>query len=108
MSHATLSYSFISPVTPPAGEAEAVLCPRLIVSAINPRFTAVYLRMSVFVHYTQRNLSHWLHALVAPASFVPRKVKLSKGVTHERGRFSQERGYFSHERGFFSQGADDD
>ena len=101
MSHTILIPSFISPVTPPTGEAEAVLCPRLIVSAINPRFTAVYLRMSVFVHYTQRNLSHWLHALVAPASFVPRKVKLSKGATHERGNFIQE-------RGFFSQGADDD
>lgn len=102
MSHATLIPSFISPVTPPAGDkAEAVFLPRLIVSAINPRFTAVYLRMSVFVHYTQRNLSHWLHALVAPASFVPRKVKLSKGATHERGNFIQE-------RGFFSQGADDD
>ena len=75
MSHATPSISFISPVTPPAGEAEMTLCPRLIVSAINSRPLAVYLRMSVFIQYAQRNLSHWLHALVAPVSFVPRKVK---------------------------------
>lgn len=94
-------FSFISPVTPPAGEAETFLCPRLIVSAINSRPLAVYLRMSVFVQNAQRNLSHWLHALVAPASFVHRKVKRNKGATHERGNFIQE-------RGFFSQGADDD
>ncbi|MBX8784721.1 hypothetical protein HBA94_13220 [Ochrobactrum sp. GRS2] len=101
MSHATQFISFISPVIPTAGVAEAALCPRLIVSAINSRPLAVYLRMSVFVQYAQRNLSHWLDALVAPVSFVPRKVKLSKGATHERGNFIQE-------RGFFSQGADDD
>ncbi|HWD14176.1 MAG TPA: hypothetical protein VG519_12570 [Pseudochrobactrum sp.] len=101
MSHATPSFSFISPVTPPAGEAEAVIVPRLIVSVINSRFTAVYLHMSVFVQYAQRNLSHWLHALVAPVSFVCRKVKRNKGATHERGNFIQE-------RGFFSQGTDDD
>ncbi|QVQ37758.1 hypothetical protein KHQ08_06980 [Pseudochrobactrum algeriensis] len=101
MSHATPSISFISPVTFHAGEAETALCPRLIVSAINSRPLAVYLRMSVFIQYAQRNLSHWLHALVAPVSFVRRKVKLSKGATHERGNFIQE-------RGFFSQGADDD
>jgi len=89
MSHATLSYSFISPVTPPTGEAETVFLPRLIVSAINSRPLTVYLRMSVFVQNAQRNLSHWLHALVAPVSFVPRKVKLSKGATHERGNFIQ-------------------
>ena len=101
MSHATLSFSFISPVTPPAGEAEAVFLPRLIVSAINSRPLAVYLHMPVFVQYAQRNLSHWLHALVAPVSFVRRKVKRNKGATHERGNFIQE-------RGFFSQGTDDD
>lgn len=101
MSHATLIPSFISPVTPPTGEAEAVFLPRLIVSAINPRPLTVYLRMSIFIQYAQRNLSHWLHALVAPASFVHRKVKRNKGATHERGNFIQE-------RGFFSQGADDD
>ena len=75
MSHATPFISFISPVTPPTGEAEAVVCPRLIVSAINSRPLAVYLRMSVFVQYAQRNLSHWLHALVAPVSFGSRKGK---------------------------------
>ena len=102
MSHATPSISFISPVTPPAGEAEAALCPHLIVSAINSRPLAVYLRMSVFVQYAQRNLSHWLHALVAPVSFqVVADLKRNKGATHERGNFIQE-------RGFFSQGADDD
>jgi len=101
MSHATPFISFILPVTPPTGEAETALCPRLIVSAINSRSLAVYLRMSIFVQYAQRNLSHWLHALVAPASFVHRKVKRNKGATHERGNFIQE-------RGFFSQGADDD
>ncbi len=94
-------FYFISPVTPPAGEAEAVFLPHLIVSAVNSRPLAVYLRMSVFIQYAQRNLSHWLHALVAPVSFVPRKVKRNKGATHERGNFIQE-------RGFFSQGADDD
>jgi hypothetical protein len=102
MSHAIFILSFISPVTPPAGDkAEAVFVPRLIVSAIHSRFTAVYLRMSVFIQYAQRNLSHWLHALVAPVSLARRKVKRSKGATHERGNFIQE-------RGFFSQGADDD
>ncbi|WP_139316430.1 hypothetical protein [Pseudochrobactrum sp. B5] len=102
MSHATPFISFISPVIPPAGEAEAVLCPRLIVSAINSRPLAVYLRMSVFIQYTQRNLSHWLHALVAPfTSQVVADLKRNKGATHERGNFIQE-------RGFFSQGADDD
>ena len=75
MSHTILIPSFISPVTPPTGEAEAVLCPRLIVSAIYARSTAVYLRMSVFVHYAQRNLSHWLHSLVAPVTSVSRKGK---------------------------------
>ncbi|QYM73380.1 hypothetical protein K1X45_02760 [Pseudochrobactrum sp. Wa41.01b-1] len=102
MSHATLSFSFISPVTPPAGEAEAVFLPRLIVSAINSRPLAVYLRMSVFIQYAQSNLSHWLHALVAPVvSQVVADMKRNKGATHERGNFIQE-------RGFFSQGADDD
>ncbi len=101
MSHATPFISFISSVTPPTGEAEAVFLPRLIVSATHSRFTAVYLHMSVFIQYAQRNLSHWLHALVAPVSFVRRKVKRNKGATHERGNFIQE-------RGFFSQGADDD
>ena len=95
-------FSFISPVTPPAGEAETFLCPRLIVSAINSRPLAVYLCMSVFIQYAQRNLSHWLHALVAPfTSQVVADLKRSKGATHERGNFIQE-------RGFFSQGADDD
>ncbi len=102
MSHATPFISFISPVTPPAGEAEAALCPRLIVSAINSRPLAVYLRMSVFIQYAQRNLSHWLHALVAPfTSQIVADLKRNKGATHERGNFIQE-------RGFFSQGADDD
>ena len=102
-------FSFISPVTPPAGEAEAVFLPRLIVSAINSRPLAVYLRMSAFVQYALRNLSHWFQILVAPVSFQSVTVlKLSKGATHERGHFSQERGYFSHARGFFSQGASDD
>lgn len=94
-------FSFISPVTFPAGEAEAVMRPRLIVSAINSRPLTVYLHMPVFIQDAQRNLSHWLHALVAPVSFVHRKVKRNKGATHERGNFIQE-------RGFFSQGADDD
>lgn len=103
MSHAILIPSFISPVTPPAGDkAEAVFLPRLIVSAINPRPLTVYLRMSVFIQYAQRNLSHWLHALVAPVSSqVVADLKRNKGATHERGNFIQE-------RGFFSQGADDD
>ena len=103
MSHATLISIFISPVTPPAGDkAEAVFLPRLIVSANYSRFTAVYLRMSVFVQYAQRNLSHWLHALVAPVwSQIVADLKRNKGATHERGNFIQE-------RGFFSQGADDD
>lgn len=109
MSPATLSFSFISPATPPSGEAETVLCPRLIVSAINPRPLTVYLRMSGFVQNALRNLSHWFQILVAPVSFhIVADLKLIKGVTHERGRFSQERGYFSHARGFFSQGASDD
>lgn len=56
MSHATLFPSFISPASP-AGEAETFLCPRLIVSAINPRPLTVYLRMSAFVQYALRNLS---------------------------------------------------
>ena len=102
MSHATQLISFISPATPPTGEAEAALLPRLIVSAINSRLMAVYLHMSVFIQYAQRNLSHWLHALVAPfTSQVVADLKRSKGATHERGNFIQE-------RGFFSQGADDD
>lgn len=95
-------FYFISPVTFPAGEAEAALCHRLIVSAINSRPLAVYLRMSVFIQNAQRNLSHWLHALVAPfTSQVVADLKRNKGATHERGNFIQE-------RGFFSQGADDD
>ncbi|MDR2309751.1 MAG: hypothetical protein LBE54_02060 [Brucellaceae bacterium] len=102
MSSATPLISFISPVTPPTGEAEAVLLPRFIVSAINSRPLAVYLRMSAFVQYAQRNLFHWLHALVAPVSSqVVADLKRNKGATHERGNFIQE-------RGFFSQGADDD
>ena len=102
MSHATPFISFISPVIPPAGEAEAVSLPRLIVSAINSRPLAVYLRMSVFIQYAQRNFSHWLHALVAPVSSqVVADLNRNKGATHERGNFIQE-------RGFFSQGADDD
>ena len=102
MSHATLFPSFISPATPPAGEAEAVFLPRLTVSAINSRPLTVYLRMSVFIQYVQRNLSHWLHALVAPVwSQIVADLKRNKGATHERGNFIQE-------RGFFSQGADDD
>lgn len=56
MSHATLSFSSQSPA-PPSGEAETFLCPRLIVSAINPRPLTVYLRMSAFVQYALRNLS---------------------------------------------------
>ncbi len=60
MSHATPSFSFISPVISPAGEAEAALCPRLIVSAINSRPLVVYLRMFAVVRYAQRNLSRWL------------------------------------------------
>jgi hypothetical protein len=75
MSHATLIPSFISPVPLQTGEAETVSCPRLIVSAINSRLLTVYLRMSVFVQYAQRNLSHRLHALVALVSFGSRKVK---------------------------------
>ncbi|RBO91056.1 hypothetical protein [Pseudochrobactrum asaccharolyticum] len=102
MSPATPLISFISPVTPPTGEAEAVFLFPLIVSAINSRPLAVYLRMPVFVQYAQRNLSHWLHALVAPVSSqVVTDLKRNKGATHERGNFIQE-------RGFFSQGADDD
>jgi len=102
MSDATPFISFISPVTPPAGEAETVFLPRLIVSATHSRFTAVYLRMSVFIQYAQSNLSHWLHALVAPVrSQIVADLKRNKGATHERGNFIQE-------RGFFSQGADDD
>lgn len=103
MSNATPSISFISPVTPPAGDkAEAVFLPRLIVSAINSRPLTVYLRMSVFIQYAQCNLSHWLHALVAPVwSQIVADLKRNKGATHERGNFIQE-------RGFFSQGADDD
>ena len=58
MSHAILIPSFISPVTPSAGDkAEAVFLPRLIVSAIYARSTTVYLRMSAFVQYALRNLS---------------------------------------------------
>ncbi|MCF7647288.1 hypothetical protein KQ944_18235 [Bacillus subtilis] len=76
MSHVIFIPSLISLVTPPAGDkAEAALLPRLIVSANYSRFTAVYLRMSVFVQYAQRNLSHWLHSLVAPVTSVSRKGK---------------------------------
>lgn len=60
MSHATLFPNFISPVSP-SGEAETFLCPRLIVSAINPRPLTVYLRMSVFVQYALGNLSNPFH-----------------------------------------------
>lgn len=108
MSHATLIFSFISPASPAGVKAEAVTPSFFIVSATYSRLLTVYSCVSGFVQNAHGNLSHWLHALLTPVSFVPRKVKLSKGVTHERGRFSQERGYFSHERGFFSQGADDD
>ncbi|GAA0603419.1 hypothetical protein GCM10008943_18670 [Paenochrobactrum glaciei] len=108
MSHATLSFSFISPASPAGVKAEAVTPSHFIVSATYSRLLAVYSCVSGFVQNTHSNLTNWLHSLPLTVSFVPRKVKLSKGVTHERGRFSQERGYFSHERGFFSQGADDD
>ncbi len=88
MSHATPFISFISPVTPPAGEAEAALCPRLIVSAINSRPLAVYLRMSVFIQYAQRNLSHWLHALTLSLVSALTSWNLEENLVHELPRNS--------------------
>lgn len=88
MSHATLSSSFISPVSLPAGEAETFLCPRLIVSAINPRPLAVYLRMSGFVQYALRNLSHRLHALTLSFVSTLTSWNLEENFVHELPRNS--------------------
>ena len=63
-------FSFISPVSS-AGEAETFLCPRLIVSAINPRPLTVYLRMSAFIQNALRNLSD---PFQAPAPFISFQV----------------------------------
>lgn len=88
MSHATPSISFISPATPPTGEAEAVFLPRLIVSAINSRPLTVYLRMSVFVQNAQRNLSHWLHALTLSLVSAFASWNLEENLVHELPRNS--------------------
>ena len=81
-------FYFISPVTPPAGEAEAALCPRLIVSAINSRPLAVYLCMSVFIQYAQRNLSYWLHALTFSLVSALTSWNLKENLVHELPRNS--------------------
>lgn len=88
MSHATLSFSFISPVTPPTGEAETMLCPRLIVSAINSRLSTVYSRMSASVQYALGNFTHRLHALTL--SLVPALASwnLEENLVHELPRNS--------------------
>ena len=88
MSHATPSISFISPVTFHAGEAETALCPRLIVSAINSRPLAVYLRMSVFIQYAQSNLCHWLHALTLSLVSSFASWNLEENLVHELPRNS--------------------
>ena len=89
MSHATPFISFISPATPPSGDkAEAVLSPSVIVSAIYSRPLAVYLRMSVFVQYAQRNLSHWLHALTLSLVSTIASWNLKENLVHELPRNS--------------------
>lgn len=77
MSHATLSFSFISPASPAGVKAEAVTPSHFIVSATYSRLLAVFLHVSGFVQNAHGNLSHWLHALPQSVSFTHRKVKRS-------------------------------
>ncbi|MGU3575663.1 hypothetical protein ACLBWZ_09020 [Brucellaceae bacterium C25G] len=74
MSHATLSFSFISPASSAGIKAEAVTPSHFIVSATYSRLLAVFLRVSGFVQNALGNLTHWLHSS-ALHSFAPRKFK---------------------------------
>lgn len=75
MSHATLSFSSISPASPAGVKAEAVTPSHFIVWATYSRLLAVYSCVSGFVQNAHSNLTHWLHALPLSVSFVRRKVK---------------------------------
>lgn len=73
MSHATLTFSFISPAPRAGVKAEAVSSSHFIVSATYSCLLAVFLRVSGFVQNALGNSSDYFQAL--KSSFVHRKFK---------------------------------
>ena len=88
MSHATLSFSFISPASPAGVKAEAVTPSHFVVSATYSRLLTVYSCVSGFVQNAHGNLSHWLHALSKTLVLSLTSQNLEENLVHELPRNS--------------------